>query len=105
MIEIIAAVRHRARMLQRAARADCRAQEPGSHLPRLVDVERLLAPGQFHLRMTLMKVLVCLLALLPVMSGCISSSNPPPPKQTTVIVPADSKTTVICQDGTNPPCQ
>jgi hypothetical protein len=52
-----------------------------------------------------MKVLVCLLALLPAMSGCISSSNPPPPKQTTVIVPADSKTTVICQDGTNPPCQ
>ena len=47
-----------------------------------------------------MKVLVCLLALLPAMSACISSSNPPP-KQTTVVVPADSKTTVICQDCAN----
>jgi hypothetical protein len=52
-----------------------------------------------------MKVLICALALLPAMSGCISSSNPPPPKQTTVVVPQDSKTVVVCQDGTNPPCQ
>jgi PBP1b-binding outer membrane lipoprotein LpoB len=52
-----------------------------------------------------MKVLASLLILIPVLSGCISSSSPPAPaKSTTVIVPADSKTTVICQDGTNPPC-
>jgi hypothetical protein len=42
---------------------------------------------------------VCLLA------GCISSSSPPPPaKETTVVVPRDSGTTVVCQNGTKPPC-
>jgi len=53
-----------------------------------------------------MKVLVSLLIVaIPVLSGCITSSNPPPPaKTTTVIVPQDSKTTVICENGTNPPC-
>lgn len=53
-----------------------------------------------------MKVLASLLiAVIPVLSGCISSSSPPAPaKTTTVIVPSDSKTTVICQDGSNPPC-
>jgi hypothetical protein len=51
-----------------------------------------------------MKVLVCLMALVPVLSGCISSSSPPAPAKTTVVVPQDSKTTVICQDGSNPPC-
>src|ERR1039457_6088807 len=52
-----------------------------------------------------MKVLESLLILVfPVLSGCISSSSPPAPaKNTTVIVPQDSKTTVICQDGTKPP--
>jgi hypothetical protein len=54
-----------------------------------------------------MKVLASVLMLIPVLlSGCISSSSPPAPaKTTTVVVPSDSKTTVICQDGTNPPCQ
>jgi len=53
-----------------------------------------------------MKVLMGLMVLIPVLSGCISSSNPPPPaRTTTVVVPEDgSKTTVICQDGTKPPC-
>jgi hypothetical protein len=53
-----------------------------------------------------MKVLACLvIAVIPALSGCISSSSPPPPaKTTTVVVPSDSKTTVICQDGSNPPC-
>ena len=35
--------------------------------------------------------------------GCISSSNPPPPPQNTVVVPPGS--TVICQDGSAPPCR
>jgi hypothetical protein len=46
------------------------------------------------------------LILLPLVlgvSGCISSSNPPPPATNTVVVP--SGTTVICQDGTRPPCR
>lgn len=52
-----------------------------------------------------MKVLASLLILIPVLAGCISSSSPPAPaKTTTVVVPQDSKTTVICQDGSNPPC-
>jgi hypothetical protein len=53
-----------------------------------------------------MKVLASLLVLLPVLTGCISSSNPSPPAHTTtVVVPEDgSKTTVVCQDGTKPPC-
>jgi PBP1b-binding outer membrane lipoprotein LpoB len=43
---------------------------------------------------------VCMLA------GCISSSSPPAPeKNTTVVVPKDSGTTVVCQDGTKPPCR
>ena len=53
-----------------------------------------------------MKVLASLLILIPVLSGCISSSSPPAPsKTTTMVVPEDgSKTTVMCQDGTKPPC-
>ena len=38
------------------------------------------------------------------LSGCISSSNPSPPEKTTVVVPADHSTTVVCQDGSKPPC-
>jgi hypothetical protein len=53
-----------------------------------------------------MKNLIAVIALIPVMTGCISSSNPPPPaKSTTVIVPQDSKTVVVCSDGTRPPCK
>ena len=52
-----------------------------------------------------MKILISLLLVIPMMTGCISSSNPPAPaKSTTVIVPQDSKTVVICSDGTHPPC-
>lgn len=51
-----------------------------------------------------MKGFASLLVLIPVLSGCISSSSPPAPsKTTTIIVPADG-TTVVCQDGTKPPC-
>lgn len=38
------------------------------------------------------------------LSGCISSSNPPEPAKTTVVVPPNGNTTVVCQDGTKPPC-
>jgi hypothetical protein len=38
------------------------------------------------------------------LSGCISSSSPPEPQKTTVVVPANGSTTVVCQDGTKPPC-
>ena len=64
-----------------------------------------------------MKLLVSALALtLTLLSGCISSSNPNPPARTTVVVPPNSpakttvvvppnsSTTVVCQDGSRPPC-
>jgi hypothetical protein len=52
-----------------------------------------------------MKALLTALFILPLVSACISSSSPPPPpKSTTVVVPPNSGTTVICQDGTKPPC-
>jgi hypothetical protein len=52
-----------------------------------------------------MKLFFGLIILASPLFGCISSSSPPAPaKDTTVIVPENSKTVVICQDGTNPPC-
>jgi hypothetical protein len=51
-----------------------------------------------------MKALMVSVSLLGLLSGCISSSNPSPPEKTTVVVPAGSSTTVVCQDGTKPPC-
>jgi ABC-type Fe3+-hydroxamate transport system substrate-binding protein len=52
-----------------------------------------------------MKTILVSLAMLAALSGCISSSSPPAPqKSTTVIVPPDSGTTVICSDGSHPPC-
>ncbi len=51
-----------------------------------------------------MKALIVSLGLVGLLSGCISSSNPEPPAKTTVVVPAQSGTTVVCQDGTRPPC-
>jgi hypothetical protein len=52
-----------------------------------------------------MKALLAAVCILPLLGACISSSSAPPPKTTTVVVPADSHTTVICQDGSQPPCQ
>jgi hypothetical protein len=49
-------------------------------------------------------LLVSLSVMIPLMTGCISSSNPPPPQKTTVVVPPSNGTTVVCQDGTKPPC-
>jgi hypothetical protein len=51
-----------------------------------------------------MKALLVSLSLVGLLSGCISSSNPSPPAKTTVVVPASGGTTVVCQDGTKPPC-
>ena len=51
-----------------------------------------------------MKVLSSLLVAISMLTGCISSSSPPPPK-TTVVVPQNSGTTVVCQDGSAPPCR
>jgi hypothetical protein len=51
-----------------------------------------------------MKALIVSVGMLGLLSGCISSSSPPPPDKTTVVVPAQSGTTVVCQDGTKPPC-
>jgi ABC-type Fe3+-hydroxamate transport system substrate-binding protein len=52
-----------------------------------------------------MKILIVLALLSPVLSACISSSSPAPPaKETTVIVPENSRTVVVCADGTHPPC-
>jgi hypothetical protein len=46
-----------------------------------------------------------LASMLAVLSACSwSSSSPPPPQSaTTVVVPAGS--TVVCSDGTAPPCR
>jgi hypothetical protein len=39
------------------------------------------------------------------LAGCISVSRAPRPANTTVVVPANSSgTTVVCQDGSHPPC-
>jgi len=48
--------------------------------------------------------LLSLLVLAPVLclAGCISSSSPSPPANTTVVVP--NRSTVVCADGTQPPC-
>ncbi len=52
----------------------------------------------------MMKILASLVVAMPLLlCGCISSSNPPPAK-TTVVVPPGSHTTVVCQDGSQPPC-
>jgi hypothetical protein len=53
-----------------------------------------------------MKIILASLVVLAGISGCISSSSPPAPQKstTTVVVPADSGTTVICSDGSHPPC-
>jgi hypothetical protein len=52
-----------------------------------------------------MKALLAALCAMPLLAGCISSSSPPPPaEKTTVVVPPGSHTTVVCQDGSQPPC-
>jgi hypothetical protein len=51
-----------------------------------------------------MKILSSLLVAVSILSGCISSSSPSPPPKTTVVVPQSSGTTVVCQDGSTPPC-
>jgi PBP1b-binding outer membrane lipoprotein LpoB len=63
-----------------------------------------------------MKIASCLLVAATLLSGCISSGDPNPPAKTTVVVPANTKTTVVvpanttttttvvCQDGSRPPC-
>jgi hypothetical protein len=61
-----------------------------------------------------MKVISSLLILGAVLCGCVSNTPPPqrattvvvPPSSgtTTVVVPQDSGTTVLCRDGTRPPC-
>jgi len=52
-----------------------------------------------------MKFVISLMIAAPLLAGCISSSNPAPPaKNTTVVVPAQDSTTVVCQDGSKPPC-
>ena len=52
----------------------------------------------------MMKLLAGLLVAGSMLSGCISSSDPSPPQKTTVVVPQNSGTTVVCQDGSKPPC-
>jgi outer membrane murein-binding lipoprotein Lpp len=51
-----------------------------------------------------MKILSALVMASAMLAGCISSGSPNPPAKTTVVVPANSTTTVVCQDGTKPPC-
>ncbi len=47
-----------------------------------------------------------LLVLAPMaLSGCIALSDSTPPKQTTVVVPQSATTpTVVCSNGSAPPC-
>jgi hypothetical protein len=51
-----------------------------------------------------MKLLFSFVIAASMLSGCISSSDPSPPAKTTVVVPQGSTTTVVCQDGSKPPC-
>ena len=51
-----------------------------------------------------MKIIASLFVTASLLAGCISSSSPPPPAKTTVVVPQNSGTTVVCQDGSHPPC-
>jgi len=51
-----------------------------------------------------MQKLLAAVCLLPLLSACISSGSPnPPASSTTVIAPPGS--TVVCSDGTSPPCK
>jgi PBP1b-binding outer membrane lipoprotein LpoB len=52
----------------------------------------------------MMKILCSMLIAASMLSGCISSSDPAPPAKTVVVVPANSGTVVVCQNGTQPPC-
>lgn len=52
-----------------------------------------------------MKVLSALVIASAMLCGCISSGSPNPPAKTTIVVPPGSTSTVVCQDGTAPPCQ
>ncbi len=52
-----------------------------------------------------MKILSALVVASAMLCGCISSGSPNPPAKTTVVVPPGSSTTVVCQDGTQPPCR
>jgi hypothetical protein len=65
----------------------------------------------------MMKVLFSLFVAASMLSACVVSEHAPPrhnttvvvpessPRETTtVVVPEDSRTTVVCQDGTRPPC-
>lgn len=63
-----------------------------------------------------MKVLSSVLVAVSMLSACVVTERPAPknttvvvpqnsPRETTtVVVPEDSRTRVICQDGTKPPC-
>jgi hypothetical protein len=51
-----------------------------------------------------MKILSALMLASAMLWGCISSGSPNPPANTTVVVPPGSQTTVVCQDGSRPPC-
>jgi hypothetical protein len=52
-----------------------------------------------------MKILSALVLASAMLCGCISSGSPNPPAKTTVVVPSGSTTTVVCEDGTSPPCR
>jgi len=54
------------------------------------------------------QVAVAALVLGPLLlsvAGCISSSSPPPPPSNTTVVVPSNRTTVICSDGSGPPCR
>ena len=52
-----------------------------------------------------MKMISTMVLAACVLAGCISSSSrPEPAKNTTVVVPPSNGTTVVCQDGSRPPC-
>jgi hypothetical protein len=72
-----------------------------------VRLERLLRQfalyDVFHVEQK-MKILSALAFTAVLLSGCISSGSPNPPAKTTIVVPEGSTTTVVCQDGSRPPC-
>jgi len=53
-----------------------------------------------------MKHLYAALATIAMFSGGVSSSSlPAAEKSTTVVVQPNSEATVVCSDGTQPPCK
>jgi hypothetical protein len=80
-----------------AERDPYRCRTPGASIENIALDDRKIQEA-------MMKIITSLFLAASLLSGCISSSNPSPPAKTTVVVPQNSGTTVVCQNGSSPPC-